>query len=86
MPARNGLIRSCLCTPLPMRFYHAEATQPERSALPDNPRHPGLLQSQDTSEWLWDQQFSLVAGDNFAPECWPVCGPVGDLTAIVSPG
>jgi kynurenine formamidase len=53
------------------RFYRAEATQAERRALPSHPRHPGLLQSEDTLEWLWDHQFSLVAGDNFALECWP---------------
>lgn len=53
------------------RHYRTEATAAERRALPHDPRHPGLLQAHATLEWLWDYQFSLVAGDNFALECWP---------------
>ena len=36
---------------------------------------PGLLQSYDTLEWIWDHQFSVCACDNFGLECFP---PVPD--------
>lgn len=36
---------------------------------------PGLEQRHETVEWLWDNQFSVVAADNFALEAWP---PVPD--------
>jgi kynurenine formamidase len=31
----------------------------------------GLKADQRTVEWLWDNQFSVVATDNFAVEAWP---------------
>ncbi|MBV9922010.1 MAG: cyclase family protein [Pseudonocardia sp.] len=52
-------------------YYRAQTTEAERRALPAEPRHPGLLQSHDTLEWLWDNGFALVAADNYALECWP---------------
>jgi kynurenine formamidase len=54
-----------------VHHYRTATTAAERSALPAEPRHPGLLQSHDTLEWLWDNGFALVAADNFALECWP---------------
>jgi kynurenine formamidase len=52
-------------------YYRTQTTEAEREALPAEPRHPGLLQSHDTLEWLWDNGFALVAADNYALECWP---------------
>ena len=54
-----------------MDHYRTATTAAERNALPAEPRHPGLLQSHDTLEWLWDNGFALVAADNYALECWP---------------
>jgi kynurenine formamidase len=54
-----------------VHHYRTAATAAERTALPAEPRHPGLIQSHDTLEWLWDNEFALVAADNFALECWP---------------
>lgn len=54
-----------------IRHYLTATTGDERRAMPQNPLHPGLLQAHGTLEWIWDHQFSLVAGDNFALERWP---------------
>jgi len=54
-----------------VHHYRTATTEAERKALPAEPRHPGLVQSHDTVEWLWDHGFALVAADNFALECWP---------------
>ncbi|MQA10047.1 MAG: cyclase family protein [Pseudonocardiaceae bacterium] len=43
----------------------------ERERNIDPLRCPGLEQSHDMVEWLWDNQFSMVAMDNFAVEAWP---------------
>lgn len=42
-----------------------------RSALAARQVHPGLDQSHDILEWLWDHRISLAAADNFALERWP---------------
>jgi kynurenine formamidase len=34
-------------------------------------RCPGLAANHETAEWLWDNQFAVVAADNFALEAWP---------------
>ena len=54
-----------------LHHYRTATTEAERNALPAEPRHPGLVQSHDTLEWLWDNGFALVAADNYALECWP---------------
>jgi kynurenine formamidase len=54
------------------RHYLAEATAEQREAHKTSLRSPGLLQSRATLEWLWDNQFSMVASDNIAIEALPV--------------
>lgn len=34
-------------------------------------RSPGLMQVEETAEWLWDYQVALAASDNVALEAWP---------------
>ena len=34
-------------------------------------RASGLLPSEDAVAWLWDNQFALIATDNFGVEAWP---------------
>ena len=40
-----------------------------RRALPGKFAFPGLSQSQETTEWLWNCEFSAVAADSPAFEC-----------------
>ncbi|PRX46957.1 putative cyclase [Prauserella shujinwangii] len=54
-----------------LRWYLHEADPHVRESLRTVQRHPGLAQSHDVLAWLWDHRVSLVAGDNFALECWP---------------
>jgi len=54
------------------RFYFEEMSTAERDALPMNIVSPGFLQDEETLQWLWDHQFSLVASDNVAVEALPV--------------
>ena len=54
-----------------LTWYLAEASPSIRQALSTELIHPGLEQSHDVLAWLWDHRVSLVAGDNFALECWP---------------
>lgn len=54
-----------------LRWYRDEATPQVRQNLHRALLHPGLEQSHDIVAWLWDNRISLVAGDNFALECWP---------------
>jgi hypothetical protein len=43
----------------------------ERQSFPRQMRCAGLKQSHETLAWLWDNQFSICASDNFAVECIP---------------
>lgn len=43
----------------------------QRATAVQSLRCPGLAQSHATAEWLWDNQFALVAADNVALETWP---------------
>ncbi|KAI4598949.1 hypothetical protein KJ359_002364 [Pestalotiopsis sp. 9143b] len=49
---------------------HARKTQPEITAHQQVHRFVGLEQSEDVLRWIWDN-FSAVAGDQPALECWP---------------
>lgn len=54
-----------------LEWYRTVATPGIRASMADRLVHPGLLQSHDLVGWLWDRRISMVAGDNFALECWP---------------
>lgn len=51
--------------------WYRTTTVEERRRLSATPVHPGLDQSEDILEWLWDNRISMLATDNFAVECWP---------------
>lgn len=53
-------------------------TPEERTALVRTPRHPGLVQSQETLAWLWDGQTSALFADNFAVEAVPAVADAAD--------
>lgn len=57
-----------------MQWYRHRASPDVRAGLSSELVHPGLAQSHDVLEWLWDRRVSMVAGDNFALECWPASG------------
>ncbi|KAE8383908.1 hypothetical protein BDV26DRAFT_299346 [Aspergillus bertholletiae] len=42
-----------------------------REAVSKNANFPGLHQSRETTEWLWEHQFAAVAADSPAFECAP---------------
>lgn len=48
---------------------YSALSQDERAALKDKREWPGLVQSRDSVEWLWQSQFAAVAADNPAFEC-----------------
>ncbi|KAF2993458.1 hypothetical protein E8E14_000178 [Neopestalotiopsis sp. 37M] len=49
---------------------HAKKTQEEITAHQEVHRFVGLEQSEEILRWIWDN-FSAVAGDQPALECWP---------------
>lgn len=52
--------------------HHLHEIGPEQRERNTSPiRCPGLEQSHETVEWLWDNRFAVVATDNFAVEAWP---------------
>ena len=58
-----------------IRGYEA-LSQSEREAMADRPpTFMGVQAGRDTLQWLWDNQFSAVAGDAIAFEKAPVSGP-----------
>jgi kynurenine formamidase len=48
-----------------------ELTAEERHEMKKPLRASGLLASEDTVAWLWDNQFALIATDNFGVEAIP---------------
>ncbi|KAJ6187281.1 hypothetical protein N7519_002189 [Penicillium mononematosum] len=58
----------------------------QREEVSKAPRFPGLSQSRETTEWLWERQFSAVAGDNPAFECVPSANPEWLLHPILLAG
>lgn len=54
-----------------LTWYREHAAPKVRAGLSEELVHPGLEQSHEVLEWLWDHRISLVAGDNFALERWP---------------
>lgn len=52
-------------------WYRTQAPRDLKAQLSNQIVHPGLEQSHEIVEWLWDRKVSLVAGDNFALERWP---------------
>ena len=57
------------------RFYLEELSGEERARFVLAPRAPGLVQSEETLEWIWDRRLALLAADNIAVEVSP---PVAD--------
>jgi kynurenine formamidase len=52
--------------------HHLHELTPQQRHDAKNPlRASGLAASHDTVAWLWDQQFSMVAADNFGVESFP---------------
>jgi hypothetical protein len=49
-----------------VHHYRTATTEAERNALPAEPRHPGLLQSHDTLEWLWGTTDERAGGPSDA--------------------
>lgn len=47
-------------------YRHLDRTG--RESLAKTPRFPGIRQSHETAEWLWDHQFAAVAADSPAFE------------------
>jgi kynurenine formamidase len=43
----------------------------EKQRIRESRKASGVAQSQDFVAWAWDNQFALVAADNFAFECLP---------------
>jgi kynurenine formamidase len=48
---------------------YMDLKQDQREAMKSERQWPGLVQSQESAEWLWERQFSAVAADNPAFEC-----------------
>lgn len=58
-----------------VRGYEA-LSQAEREAMADRPpTFAGVQAGRETLQWLWENQFSAVAGDAIAFERAPVSGP-----------
>lgn len=52
--------------------YYLGLSDDERRSFPTRLRHPGLIQSTEMIEWLWDHRFALVASDDSGVEAHPV--------------
>ncbi|CAM1510707.1 Fc.00g010420.m01.CDS01 [Cosmosporella sp. VM-42] len=50
---------------------YSQLTREEKTAYATNHEFPGLAQSREVAEWLWQNQFAAVAADNPAFECTP---------------
>lgn len=48
---------------------YKELTLEQREHYSRKPTYPGVVQSKETAEWLWEKQFAAVAADNPAFEC-----------------
>ncbi|WP_137389093.1 cyclase family protein [Rhodoligotrophos defluvii] len=52
--------------------HHLRELTPEQRLAATQPlRVTGLLASEETVAWLWDNQFSMIAVDNFSVEAFP---------------
>lgn len=49
---------------------YARLSAKEKEDYKTNVRFPGIAQGLDVAKWLWEQQFSAVAGDTVAFECF----------------
>ncbi|WP_461186708.1 cyclase family protein [Arthrobacter sp. Z4-13] len=47
-------------------------TPEEKQRMRDSRRATGIAQSTEFVAWVWDNQLSVIAADNFALECLPV--------------
>ncbi|KAF7553874.1 hypothetical protein G7046_g6974 [Stylonectria norvegica] len=54
---------------------YSQLTREEKVAYATNHKWPGLAQSREVAEWLWQNQFAAVAADNPAFECTPPADP-----------
>lgn len=54
--------------------YYIGMDGAERDRLNSAIQCPGLEQSEAVLSWLWDHEFSLIAADNLAVECFPPLG------------
>ncbi len=54
-----------------LKSYFADWSAQERASLPGRLQCPGLVQSHETLEWLWDHGVAIGASDNLGFECIP---------------
>jgi hypothetical protein len=54
-----------------LAWYFNETNPEERATLPQHLRSPGLIQSRDTTAWLWDNRIAVGASDNVGFEAIP---------------
>lgn len=60
--------------------WYNEATPEERiEGCKNNHNYIGVEGTADSIEWLWNQHFSALIGDNMAFEAWPAEGPYREL-------
>ncbi|MFG1908353.1 cyclase family protein [Kribbella sp. NPDC048928] len=52
--------------------YFLSLSAEDRKNFPSRLRHPGLIQSAEMIEWLWDHRFAMVASDDSGVEAHPV--------------
>ena len=64
------IVRTGFC-----RHYLQDLSSEQRTEFAQSPRAPGLIQSEETLEWIWDRGLALLAADNIAVEVSP---PVPD--------
>ncbi|TDD79766.1 cyclase family protein [Actinomadura darangshiensis] len=53
-------------------YWLGDVSAEDRGAFKSKIRHPGLIQSREMIEWLWDHRFAMVASDDLGVEAHPV--------------
>lgn len=53
-------------------YWLNDVGEEERRSFKSKIRHPGLIQSHEMIEWLWDHRFAMVASDDLGVEAHPV--------------
>ncbi|KAJ5695945.1 hypothetical protein N7536_006357 [Penicillium majusculum] len=65
---------------------YAKLDRSGRESVAKDGTFPGIEQSRETAEWLWEQQFAAVAADSPAFECIPPVDPEWMLHPILLSG